>query len=195
MELNSAMNISKFTELMDLLNPEMVLNSLFHWVAVTFIGGIGVSIWRWNKSKKEKRKLNRILSSEIEDIQKELRPLSNCRNKAFNEYDNISEEDKLPEELNFYSNIYSNMGDKLKLLDVKFQIKLSRYYKKIETIKEQYKKFEIIHDDLPIILSILKLAEYDSPLSSPTVDEICKFLESTEEVYKLGEELMVGLEK
>lgn len=141
----------------------------------------------------EKSRISNLLLSEIEDIQKELKPLSNCRNKAFNEYNNISEEDKLPNELNFYSNICSNNGDKLELLDIKYQIKVTRYYKRIATIKEQYKKFKIIHDDLPEILSILELGEVRNPSSSPSVDEICKFLESTETAYILGEDLTKGL--
>ena len=190
MDLHSAMNISKFADLMDLLNPEMVVNSLFYWVAVTLFGGIGVIIWKWNKAKNEKRKLNRILSSEIEDIQKELKPLANCRNKAFNEYDNISEEDKLPEEFNFYNTIYSNMGDKLELLDIKYQIKLSRYYNKIEWIKEQYKKFGRIHTNVPPILSIIELEEYSGTVGSPNFDKIIQFLIYTEDTYNCGEDLI-----
>ena len=184
-----------FTVILDLLDPTMVVTNLFIWVAVTLAGGVGFVIWRWYKTKKEKRKLKRILSSEIEEIQKALKPLSNCRNKAFNEYDEISEEDKLPEELNFDGTIYSNISDKIDSLDQKSIIKVVQYYKKIGEIKEQYKKFELIHDDYPYRLSIIELQEVRIPSSSPSLDELLKFLSNTERVYDLGEELIHSLKE
>ena len=192
MDLHSVMDILNAS--MDLIDFSMTVNTLFNWVVVTSVGGIGFIIWKWIKTKKEIRNLNRILYSEIGDIQKELKPLSNCRNKAFNKYDNISEKDRLPDELSFYSDIYSNLGDKLKLLNPECQIKLSRYYNKIATIKEQYKKFKIIHGDLPYCLTVIEMQDLHSSLNTPKIlDEILNFLESTEEIYKLGKELMVDL--
>lgn len=183
------------TTILDLLEPTIVVNDLFSWMAVTLIGGVGVVIWRWDKTKKEKRKLKIILSSEIEEIQKALKPLSNCRNKAFNEYDEISDDDKLPDELNFDSTIYSNNLDKIYSLDQKWIIKVVQYYKKIGEIEEWYKKFELIHDNYPYCLSIIELQEVRSPSSSPSLDEILKFLSTTEIVYDLGEELMHSLKE
>ena len=171
-----------------------VVNDVLVGLTIAIAGWIIYLTWKWIKNKKAKKRTITILLSEIKDIQKELKQLSNCRNKAHNEYDNLSEGDRLPEELN-YSDSYPNMRDKLDLLDAECQIKLSQYYKRIATIKEQYKKFEIIHGDSPEILSILELVESNHPLSAPSVDEICKFLESTEETYKLGEELTISLEK
>ena len=140
--------------------------------------------------KNEKYRISKLLLSEIDDIQNEFKTLSNCRNKVFNEYDNILEEDTLPDELNFDNTIYSNMGDKLELLDINCQIKLSQYYKRIETIKEQYKKFEVIRGNSPVFVTLIEFDDKIGQGGSPSSDEIYKFLESTERVYKLGEEIM-----
>ncbi|MCK4736730.1 MAG: hypothetical protein KAT65_30020 [Methanophagales archaeon] len=142
--------------------------------------------------KNEISEIAKLLLSEIELIQKELKPLANCRNKAYNEYDDISEDDRLPDVL-YFSSFYCDNTDKLASLNQKCIIKLVQYCNKITTIKKHYNKFEIIHDDLPEILSILELDEFGGKLGSPNVDEICKFLESTEDAYKLGEWLMVSL--
>lgn len=139
--------------------------------------------------KNEISEITNLLLSEIEEIQNELKPLANCRNKAYNEYDNISEDDRLPDVL-YFSSFYCDNIDKLAPLNQKCIIKLVQYCNKITTIKKQYTNFDIIHDDSPEILSIIEL---NDSKSSPSLDEICKFLETTEEAYKLGKWLMVCL--
>lgn len=185
-----------YVDVLNVLELKMIVNNLINWFIITSLGGIGYIVWTGYKTKNEKRKLKIILYPEINDIQNELKTLSNCRNKAYNEYDSISEKDRLPQELNFYINTYSNVGDKLKLLNPECQVMLSQYYNKIGTIKEQYEKLKTVHGNLPSCLTSLELRDLRSSLKTTTIlDSVLEFLESTEEAYSLGEKLIHDLKE
>lgn len=137
--------------------------------------------------KNEKKRISMLLISEIDDIQNEFKALSNYHNKVYNKYNDILEEDIFPEELKFDSRVFFNMKDTLKVLDIKCQIDLNTYFKRIDTIKEQYETFEMLHGNPPD--SVNRFGQ----IGSPNSNKVYKFLENTEIVYELGEELITNL--
>lgn len=149
------------------------------------------------ESQNEKRTIFGRLLSEIERNQRLLQPLADSVTRALDSNDELSEEDKLPNDLNFDRTIYSNSSDKLGLLDDGNREKLDQYYSDLKYIGGQYERFQLIHNMSYSYLVVLELKDKSGKwnYSSPFWDETEKFLRHAKKIYDLGEELIIGLKE
>lgn len=138
----------------------------------------------------EKKSISTHLLSEIESNQTQLKPLVDCATNQL-DYDEEKAETLFPKELNFYSLIYSNLSDKLRLLDDTNINKSKIYHSKLKQIEEEYKKFKNIYGYPSKIHAYVEL----SRITNRPWDEIQDFLENTIKAYDLGEELIKDLKE
>ena len=162
-----------------------------------------VGVFRgWYKGYCEKKSISKSILSEIEINQNRLKPLSDSANKivimsvvdwarvGLQQHNKYKE--KLPNFLRFDKNIYSNLSDKLGVLNDKCRIKLVQYYSEFEYIEEEYRILDIKRGSY-LYLVYPYLRERDKSVSNSKWDEIDEFLRKTKKEYDLGEELRVCL--
>lgn len=181
----------------------VTLGNLVSFVGGLFLGLLGGSdilgfISNWYKERREKRAVFRGLVSEIEVNQNRLNPISANVAKILDSDDEFSEEEVLPNELVFESNIYSASSDKLGLLDKNILDKLIQYYLSIRNIEKEYKNLKLIHGNSYNFLRYLEfkeITETKMQTIKPGWQEIKEFLIHVKEIYDLGEELILSLEE
>ena len=191
------------TYILNLLNPETVVNEVGIWLILAFFVVLGWVI-RWvirqifkiRGYKKEKKIISERLLSEIWRNQKLLKPLSDSVVKVLDSNDELSEDEKLPNDLNFDRTIYLNSSDKLGLLNNICREKLEQYYSDLQLIENQYTKLELIHGNSYGFLRYLEFKELTvikAQVTKPEWHEIKSFLKHTKEVYDLGTESITSL--
>ena len=200
-DLHSVMNISQYV----IDSFAMVVNDVVIPLFVGIFVGIVVSIityFIW--MKKTKKNLIRSLLPEININQNRLQPLSDCVEKVL-DCDNCeySEIVTIPNKLHFDRTVYSNLLDKIGLLDYKIIEKLIRFYSETKDVEERYRKFEIIYGashsflNYVIVDSELKesLGQFNYDENNPGKVEIEEFLRHTKKVYDLGTDLIISMEE
>lgn len=176
-----------------------MVNEVGIWLIIAILGSVGWIITRIIKKmerKKEKRIASGRLLSEIVRNQKILQPLSDSVAKVLDSDDEPSEDDILPNDLNFDRTIYIESQDKLGLLDNKSRAILDQYYSDLKHIEDQYKNLELIHGNSYSFLIYLEFKELTTKkrqIIKPEWYEIVEFLRHTKKAYDLGGELILNL--
>jgi len=137
------------------------------------------------ESKNEKRILTGKLLSEIHRNQKLLKPF------------NLSDNNKLPNELKFHRSIYSELSDKIVLPDDVIMEIIDEYYPKLNYIENEYKKLELIHGETDVRTFLLRRQLEESrqtTMSIPSSEVIEYFFKVTNEANNIGIELIKYLE-
>ena len=151
------------------------------------------------EKQNEKRIVSGRLLSEIYRNQKMLKPLFDTVAEVLESYgNNLSEDNKLPNELKFNRSIFSESSDKLGLLDDESREIIDKYYPELKDIKEEYKKLDVIHglshEELYSFMLIFEMDEKLGKISYPRTCEIQSFLRKTKKVYDLGADLIKSME-
>jgi hypothetical protein len=187
-------NVTNLSSTPALSDPFMPVGAII--VGAIIAGLVGIATNRVNQyfnMRSTKKYTAKVFLSEVKANQNLLQPLSDSLAKVSDSDIEVSEEDKLPNELSFDRTIYSALSDKIGLLDNKCIEKVVQYYVEIKYIEEQYKKFERIHgsplSDLLAIQLEDEAGRFNYNSNSPRWDEIEEFLRNTEKVYNLGKEL------
>ena len=176
-------NVTNLSSTPALSDPFMPFGAII--VGAIIAGLVGIATNRVNQyfnMRSTKKYTAKVFLSEVKANQNLLQPLSDSLAKVSDSDIEVSEEDKLPNELRFDRTIYSALSDKIGLLDNKCIEKVVQYYVEIKYIEEQYKKFEMIHGSPLSFLLVIELKD-------EAWDEIEEFLRNTEKVYNLGKEL------
>lgn len=156
-----------------------------------------------NEGQNEKRIVSGRLLSEINRNQKLLKPLYDTSSKVLECNDNLSnlsDNNKLPNDLKFNRSIYSVLSDKIGLLTDASREMIDHYYPELGDIENEYEKLEIIHGASDSFLGYLiidsefniKYRKHDD--NSPGKYEMEEFLRHIIEIYDLGQDLKISLE-
>lgn len=107
-----------------------------------------------------------------------------------------------PNDIQFDRTIYSQLAEKIGLLDPNSRDKVIQYYAITNLVQERYNKFEILHgSNISILKSAKEGREWIDPLkkkvyigdersSQIELTEIERLLKYVEEVYDIGEKLI-----
>ena len=194
-------NVTNLSSTPTLSDPFMPIGAII--VGAIIAGLVGIAAERVNqyyKMRSTKKYTSKVFLSEVKANQNLLQlfaefadRLAKMRDSNSESNSELSEEDKLPNELSFDRTIYSTLSDKIGLFDNKCIDKVVQYYVGIKNIEEQYKKFEWIHGSTLSFLLYIQIKDEmgrsNHNNNSPGWSEIEEFLRNTEKVYNLGKEL------